>query len=209
MIKKSLKYLLVISANLAMLTILLAIWTDFIEVSFNSFLRPKEFLKIIGCSLLSLLVIRMSILYFRNYNFKIQKRILISVILTLTISSPLYVHYSQKIYENCFLHGAVRKQLDNKIKPAYALAHGIQGDNLTLEEYRELTRIHWFPQVQEESDSISFFYTYEMYLPDYSFNLSFKLPKNVEIDSVELIYGKIKVEAKGDFNLISYRENEF
>ena len=206
MIRKSIKYLVIVVINLIILTVLLAYWTDFVERTFNSMVRPIEFSKIIGFSLLSLILIRIAVGFFRKWRTPIKKRIQISTLLTILISSFLYFNYSKKIYENRILKGELRKELAMKIEPANGLAFGTKADNLTFEQYEEITRIKWFPKLQKNADSISYYYTYDGFLPDYSFSVSYSLPKNIEVDSTEFKYGKTYIDTIGNKKRISYSE---
>jgi hypothetical protein len=208
MIRKSIKYLVIVLINLIILTGLLAYWTDFVELTFNSWVRPIEFLKIIGFTLLSLIGIRIAIGLFRKRNIPIKKRIQISALITVLVSSFLYFDYSKNIYENRIQKRKLRKELVLKIEPANGLAFGTKADNLTFEQYQEITRIKWFPKLQKNADSISYYYTYDGFLPDYSFNVSYNLPKNIEIDSTEFKYGKIEIDTIGNKKRISYSEYE-
>lgn len=208
MIRKSTKYLVIVLINLIILSGLLACWTDFVELTFNSFVRPIEFLKIIGFTFLSLIGIRIAIGYFRKRNTSIKKRIQISTLITILVSSFLYFSYSKKIYENRIQKRELRNELAMKIKPANGLAYGTKADNLTYEEYQEIIKINWFPKLQMDADSISYYYTYDGFLPDYSFNVEYNLPKNIEIDSTEFKYGEIEVDTIGNKKRISYSEYE-
>ena len=208
MIRKSIKYLIIVLINLIILTGLLAYWTDFVELTFNSYVRPIEFLKIIGFTFLSLIGIRIAIGFFRKRNTSIKKRIQISALITILISSLLYFNYSKKVYENRIQKSDLRKELAMKIEPANGLAFGTKADNLTFEEYQEITKIKWFPKLQKNADSISYFYTYDGFLPDYSFNVSYNLPKNIEIDSTEFKYGEIEIDTIRNKKRISYSEYE-
>ncbi|CAL2075477.1 conserved protein of unknown function [Tenacibaculum sp. 190524A02b] len=204
--KKSIKYLIIILINLIILTGLLAYWTDFIELKFNNWVRPIEFLKILGVSLLSIIGIKIAIRFFRKLNTSIRNRIIISSLLTISISSFQYFNYSKKIYQNRILNGRLRNELAMKIKPANGLAYGTKADNLTYKEYELLAKIKWFPRLQKNADSISYYYTYDGFLPDYSFDVSYSLPNNIEIDSTEFKYGKIKIDTIGNKKRITYSE---
>ena len=208
MIRKSIKYLVIVLINLIILTGLLAYWTDFVELTFNTYVRPIEFLKIIGFTLLSLIGIRIAIGFFRKRNTQIKMRIQISALITILISSFLYFNYSKNIYKNRLQKNELRKELAMKIEPANGLAFGTKADNLTFDEYQEITTIKWFPKLQKNADSISYYYTYDGFLPDYSFEVSYSLPRNVEIDSTEFKYGKIKIDTIGIKKRISYSEYE-
>lgn len=206
MIKKSIKYLIIVLINLIILTGLLAYWTDFIELTFNDSIRPIEFFKIIGLTLLSLIGIRIAIGFFRKKNTPIKRRIQISTLITMVISSSLYFNYSKKIYENRIQKGELRKELALKIEPANYLAYGTKANNLTYSQYQEITRVKWFPKLQKNADSISYCYTYDGFLPDYIFNISYSLPINIEIDSTEFKYGNIYIDTIGNKKRVSYNE---
>jgi len=148
----------------------------------------------------------MAIEYFRKRNTSIKNRIRISTLMTILISSFLYFNYAKKVYENQIQNGELRKELAMKIEPANGLAFGTKADNLTFREYEEITKIKWFPKMQKSADSISYYYTYDGFLPDYSFNVSYSLPNTVEIDSTEFKYGEIKIDTIGNKKRISYSE---
>ena len=95
-----------------------------------------------------------------------------------------------------------------KIEPANRLVYGTKAYNLTFKEYELLTKIKQFPKLQKNVDSISYYYTYDGFLPDYSFNVSYNLPKNIEIDSTEFKYGKVKIDNIENKKRITYSENQ-
>ncbi len=212
MIRKSIKYLVIVLINLIILTGLLAYWTDFVELTFNSYVRPIEFLKIIGLTLLSLIGIRIAIGYFRKENTSVKKRIRISALITFLVSSFLYFNYSKKIYENRIQKNELRKELAIKIKPANGLPFGTKADNLTYNQYNEITKINWFPKLPKNADNISYYYTYDGFLPDYSFELSYDLPIDSSVDTMESIDGDFsksrRFEIVGRKKRVTYNEGE-
>ena len=205
---KSKKYLAIVFINLIILTGLLAYWTDFIELTFNNLVRPIEFLKIIGVSILSLIGIRVAIRFFRKNNTKIKNRIWISSLITFLISSFLYITYSSKIYQNQIKNRELRKELVKKIQASNGYPHGASANNLNFKEYQEISKVNWFPKLNKNSDSISFYYRYDGFLPDYSFGLSYSLPFDMEVDTTELKYGTIKIDTIGIVKRITYSEYE-
>ncbi|MCG2419763.1 hypothetical protein K8089_12080 [Aequorivita sp. F47161] len=188
------------------MTGLLVYWTDLVELTFNNWVRPIEFLKIIGFTLISLIGIRIAIGFFRKRNTAIKKRLQVSVLITILVSSFLYFNYSKKIYENRIQKSDLRKELAMKIEAANGLAFGTKADNLTFEQYQEITKLNWFPKLQKNADSISYYYTYDGILPDYSFTVSYNLPITIEIDSTEFKYGAIEIVTIGNKKRISYSE---
>jgi hypothetical protein len=205
-LRKSFKSFIITGINLGILTGLLAYWTDLVELSFNTFVRPIEFLKIIGFTFLSLIGIRIAIGIFRKQKFSINKKLRLSILLTLVISSFLYFNYLNKIYENRIENGKLRNSLASKIEPAEGLTFGTKANNLTYEEYVLITQINWFPELQKGADSISYYYTFDGFLPDYSFNISYSLLIDIEIDTTNLKYGAIEIDTIGNKKRIIYGE---
>lgn len=194
MIQKYVKYLVIVGINLLVLTGMLAYWTDSVELLLNEWVRPIEFLKIIGFSLLSLIAIRISVVFFRKKNLSLEKRIKYSVLLTLIISLYLHITYMGEIVQNRIVNRDLRISIKSKIKRSEGLAYGTMANNLSFEEYNEITNIMWFPKVQKEADSISYFYTYDGFLPDYDFFLSYSVKKGVKIDTSEFKYGECSID---------------
>lgn len=187
MLKKSLKYLTVVFVNFLILTFLLSIWTDDFELEYNHLVRPIEFLKIIGISILGLILLRVTTkIIHRKFDINSSRaKIKVSILLILFISSCFYVYYGIKIYKNRYLNKELRYGIMEKVEPVpYGLAYGSQAGNLTRREYLEISRLNWFPNLPKEADSISYSYDYDGFLPDYNFSLSYDLPKEIEVDTM-------------------------
>ncbi len=190
MLRKSLKYLLIVTVNLTVLTALLAFWTDKLELTFNDLVRPLEFLKILGFTALSLIGIRILVFYFRKKNIQVTRTKLKSaIVLTMLVSSYLYVDYSIKFVKNVIVNRQFRSAIANKIKPANGLANGTTAKNLTIKEYQFITGMNWFPKLPIEATNIMYNYQYDGFLPDYSFSLTYDLPKEMKVDSINYTNG--------------------
>ena len=191
MFKKSLKYLIVVTVNLVLLTIMLAIWTDKFEVEFNDVVRPIEFLKLIGISILGLIILASSVSFFRKYKINsVMKRIKISVILMLLFSLYFYVDYSIKIYTNRVSNGELRNEIMEKVSPIEnGLGFGTKASNLSIKEYSEITKVNWFKKIPNNAENIDYRYSYEGFLPDYSFSISYDLPKESQVDTLNFVDG--------------------
>ena len=183
--KKSIKYLIIVTINLIALTTLLAFWTDELELTFNDLVRPIEFLKILAFTVLSLVGMRLLVYYFRKKNIhNLTTKLKLATLLTFLISSYLYVDYSIKFVDNVIVNRQFRQQIADKIKPAKGLANGTTAENLTIEEYQEIARMNWFPKLPIEATNIMYSYQYDGFLPDYSFTLTYDLPKEMNVDSI-------------------------
>ncbi len=190
MLKKSFKYLIIATVNLIILTALLAFWTDKLELTYNNLVRPLEFLKILGFTGLSLIGMRILVFYFRKKNIQTTRTILKSaMILTILISSYLYVDYSIKFVKNVIINRQFRNEIAHKIKPANGLANGTTAANLTIKEYQEIAGINQFPKLPIEATNITYNYQYDGFLPDYSFSLTYDLPIEMKVDSIKYTNG--------------------
>ena len=211
--RQSLKYLLIVTVNLAILTGLLGLWTDELELMFNDFVRPIEFLKILGTTVLSLIGIRLLSFYFRRKNINSQKlKIKAATILTLLISSYLYANYTQKLIKNVIVNGELRKHVVEKIKPSKYLANGSMAKGLTINEYRQLARISQFQPLFSEAKNIEFDYEYDGFLPDYIFTLIYDVPRGTKVDSFNYTKGKFSkrqsFETLGQIKRVMYTEGQ-
>ncbi|MFY7732707.1 MAG: hypothetical protein ACOVSR_04435 [Bacteroidia bacterium] len=185
MLRKSFRYLLIATVNLTILTALLAFWTDELELKFNDLVRPLEFLKILGFTALALIGMGILIFYFRKKKIQATRTKLKSaIILTVLISSYLYVDYSIKFVKNVIINRQFRSEIADKIKPANGLANGTTAENLTIREYQEIAGMNWFPKLPIEATNIMYNYQYDGFLPDYSFSLTYDLPKEIKVDTI-------------------------
>jgi hypothetical protein len=181
----------VITINLVLLTIMLAIWTDKLELEFNDLVRPIEFLKLIGISILGLIILASSVSFFRKYKINsMKKRIKISVILMLVTSLYFYVDYSIKIYTNRVSNSELRNGIMEKVSPIEnGLGFGSKANNLNIKEYSEITKVNWFKKIPSIAENIDYRYSYEGFLPDYSFSISYDLPKESQVDTLNFVDG--------------------
>ena len=184
--KQVFKYLTIIALNQLILTGMLAFWTDSVELTYNDLVRPIEFLKILGISCISLIGIRILIGLLRKKNIhSIRKRVKYASILTLVISTYLYVDYSINIINNQFVDITLRKNIMDKVEPTNILANGTKADNLTIEEYDLIIKTNnWYPRISDNAYNIGYSYTYDGFLPDYSFTLTYDLPLNSDIEEI-------------------------
>lgn len=183
MFRKSLKYLAVVFINFMILWLLLLAWLDDFEFEFNKDAYFFETLKLIGLSVLFLLLLRILIFLFRYFKIN-SKKIFLSSCLVIVLSSSFYVDYSKRIYNNRFINKELRAQVIQKVKPYQGSWFGNIAENLTEKEYHEITKIKWFPTIPKNAENINYNYEYDCFLPDYSFSLSYDLPINAKVDTM-------------------------
>ncbi|WP_205319211.1 hypothetical protein [Runella rosea] len=172
------------------MTTLLAIWTDKLELTFNELVRPFEFLKILGFTILSLIGMRILVFYFQKKNIKATRtKLKLAMLLTLLISSYLYVDYSIKLVENVIVNRQFRNKIACKIKPSNGLANGTTAENLTIKEYQQIASMNWFPKLPIEATNIMYDYQYDGFLPDYFFSLTYDLPQEMKVDTINYTSG--------------------
>ena len=206
MIKKSIKYIAIAGVNIVILTILFAFGQDAIQTHFDKFYGIIGLLKIISFSFLGLLGIRTAVGYFRKRKMSIKVRIKYACIIMVVISSVLYIDFFQRIYENRIMNRELRMSLIEKIEPARGLAYGTKAHGLTLQEYKEITKLNWFPEIENEAYDISYFYTYDGFLPDFSFELSYSLPVYIDVEMEKFKYGKTVIDTTKNVKRINYSE---
>jgi uncharacterized integral membrane protein len=211
MIKKSYKYLLVAAINLIVLTVLLAFWTDDFELAFNTWVRPLEFLRILGFTLLSLIGMRLLIYYFRYKRIeRLASKLKLAAVFTFFISSYLYVGYSMKFINNALLNRQIRSKISYKTKPVKGPEKGMKADSLTNREYQVVATVTGFPTLPNEATNISYIYEYDGFLPDYSFTLTYYLPKKMKVDIIDYKNGDFSkyqtFEFSDDHKLVTYNE---
>ncbi|MEO8406192.1 MAG: hypothetical protein ABI480_16405 [Chitinophagaceae bacterium] len=210
MIRRSLKYLLIAFANTAILTLMLALWTDELELKLNRGVRFFEFLKIIGFTIAVLIGMRMLVSYFKNINAtRFRYKMRITILVTLLVSSYLYISYSYKVIKNVVVESNFRKQIADKIKTDDQLNKGA-GDSLSLKEYKETIKITKLPALPESATNISYEYYSEGFLPDYSLTLIYDMPLSATIESIDYKKGKFSKyqqwEIVGDKKRVTYSE---
>lgn len=189
---------------------MLALWTDKLEVFFHHLVRPIEFSKIIGLSILSFAGIRILIWFLNKNSFDgfMRKRLVYASILTFTISVFLYIDYSIKVYN--VLCNATRQSLLEKIEYSEFLAHGTKADSLNCDEYNILMSLGGFPDVPRTASNISYLYAYDGFLPDYTFQLSYEVPIETDIEELTFTKGRFSksqtVQLKDGIKLVTYEE---
>jgi hypothetical protein len=197
--------------NLIVLTILLALWTDRLELLFNDWVRPFEFLKIIGFSIASLIAMRIAVSFFRKRTITdIKTKIKIASFLTLLVSLYLYIDYSAKLIKNRIINGHLRSQIAAKIQSADG--NGTKANNLTIQEYQEISKLTWFPKLPKQATDINYSYQYDGFLPDYYFELTYNVPKEIKVDTLYFQQGDFTrsqtVDVLSDKLKVTYTEIE-
>ena len=183
--------MIIVFVNLLILTGMLAIWTDKLELEFNKSVRTTEFLKVIGISFLGLIIMANVISIFKKYKINsFKNRIGIYSILMLLISSYFYITYIKKIYKNRIVNGELRDVIMKKINPVEdGLGFGTKAEKLTGKEYAEITKTNWFKKLPKNAENIEYRYDYETFLNDYSFSVSYDLPKESKVDTLNYVNG--------------------
>ena len=210
-LKRSLKYIIVALINLTVLTILLALWTDRLELLFNDWVRPIEFLKIIGFTIASLIAIRIAVSFFRKRTITdVKTKIKITSFLTLLVSLYLYIDYSAKLINNRIINGHVRSLIAAKIQSTDG--NRTKANNLTIREYQEISKLTQFPELPKQATNINYSYQYDGFLPDYYFELTYNLPKETKVDTIYFQQGDFtrsqRVDVLNDKLKVTYTEIE-
>jgi hypothetical protein len=208
LLKQSFRYFLIAILNLTALTILLALWTDRLELIVNEGVRPFEFLKIIAFTIASLVVIRLAVFFFRKRTISdVKTKMKVASLLTLLTTSYLYFDYSGKLFNNRIINGLVREQAAAKLKSANG--NGIRADNLTIQEYQQVSK---FPKLPIQATNINYAFEYDGFLPDYYLEVKYSIPKQVKVDTMYFQQGEFTrsqiVDTTDDKLKVTYTESQ-
>ena len=80
---------------------------------------------------------------------------------------------------------------------------------MSFKEYQQVRNLIDLPSISNQSYDISYFFSYDGFLPDYILEVSYKLPKGVEVYNKKerSDSGKgLRVEEFEDYNLVRYSE---
>ena len=187
---------------------LLALWTDRLELLINDGVRIIEFLKILVFTTVSLIVMRIAVFFFRKRTISdVKTKMKVASFLTLLTSSYLYIDYSGKLFNNRVINGHVRKQAAAKIKSADG--NGTKADNLTIREYQQVSK---FPKLPNQATNISYAFEYDGFLPDYYLQVTYNVPKEVKVDTLYFQQGEFTrsqtVDTLGDNLKVTYTESQ-
>ncbi len=189
---RSLKYLLIVFANLIILSVLIVLWADPLQIRISQWQVAKGVLYILTVTFLSMIGIRILVAIFRRRHIEIRKRIRISVIFTLLISSWLYFGYSIKAINNRIIYRNARSLALLKIRENNIPgSSGFYAQNLTWDEYQQIAKIKGFKKVPKDASDIHISYTISGMQGDYQFDLEYHLPVGSKVDEIEYIVGDI------------------
>ena len=211
MLKKSLKYLAVAVINFLFLFLLLFSWVDALEVIFDSVKLIIELFKLIGMTLLGILVLGIASFIFRKLKItSVKRKIALSFLILILMNSLIYVDYGKKVYYNKFVNKELRSSVAKKVESKTTGWKGTTGKQLTIREYQEILKVTNFPEIPEESENISYDYEWEGFLPDYSFDLVYHLPLDYKIDTMQYKSGTFSknrtVEIVGNKKRVTHTE---
>lgn len=178
---------------------------DGLELALNPALILVEPLKIIAILIVSLIAIRLLIGWMNKRAIidLAMNKLKYSVLLTLALSTYFYLDYSLKVYDRFF--DERRDSLLAKIEEAKLLAQGVKAEDVTPEEYVLLTEITgWFPQLPTGAKNISFIYTYDGFLPDYAFQLTYEVPLDQAVETID--YKNRSFDKSRSFEIIDNRK---
>ena len=124
----------------------------------------------------------------------------------------MYVDYSIKFVKNVIVNRQFRNEIADKIKPATGLTNGTTAENLTIKEYQEIANMKCFPKLPIEATNIMYNYQYDDFLPDYSFSLTYDLPKEMKVDTINYKSGDFSkyqtFEIVDNKKRVTYNEGE-
>lgn len=214
--KKIHKYITTILVNFAVLLGLLRLWIDPLELALSPGVFFNEIFKIIGFSILSLIGLRILVIFFRKRNIQsVKQKIKYATLLTVVICSYLYIGYAVKIINNRFLNNKLRTELlDKTVIQRFNRFYNTFGKNLNIKEYRQIARILKLPKLQSDAKNIGYVCSKSGSLGyEYSISVTYNLPLGTEIEEVNYKkddFVRIQsVDEHSNYLQVKYEENWF
>lgn len=184
MLNRNPKYFIVIIVNVILLSILLLLWTDKLEITINDGVRFWEVLQILWVNFLALFSINIVFYVFKRTILQIGvSRVIITVLITFLFSSNLYFKYVNSFIKNRFDNIVIRKSLAMKIAKLDRNFNGNKGVGLNIVEYNFIKRS--LPNVNLPSQALNINYAFQPveFNGDYLFSLVYDIPKTTPIDT--------------------------
>ena len=186
-ILKLLKYILIALLNTILLFYLMSYSFDDLAYIFDSHI--SDILNILLVTMLSIIGMRILVAYFRKKEIEsVRTKIIASIVLTLLVSSFLYVNFSYHLVHNKILNRTFRCTLNRKLKPVMEGAHGeLTKINCVLnsKEYQEISNSGVLPKLPIEATNIKLAYEHFNFLGDFSLHVIYDVPLNVEVKTIE------------------------
>jgi hypothetical protein len=138
-------------------------------------------LYVMGLTVLTFIVVRM---IKRRYNGHrdFSKIVLLAV---LVLSGYHYVTYFWRSLSH-LTHQEIRKSIAQKVVPTDFIGYGYTITDLRRDEYDYLSsHNNMFHKLPKNADYISCYYWYEGFLPDYTFELKYRVPLNEPIEEFD------------------------
>jgi hypothetical protein len=213
-IRKSFKYLGILSANLINLTMFLALRNDLLYVKVNPRGNFWGFVTILGISFLAFFLCSMVVLVLLNRKWSnSSQRVFVAIAITLITSGILYMPYCSGAFLNRLIYFKTRQAALDKFTNERHLAFGFCAENLTRNEYDQVKQSAGLPFIYAAADSISVCYSWDGFLPDYIMWISYSVPVTEKVWEYEIRHGdwskSQKVTLKGGIKEVHYSEDEF
>jgi len=212
-ILRKLAYLLVIT-DISFFNFLLwkATKGDCLENKILDFLGLQDFIILIGLTFLSLIFVYFILNYcieIRKIENTIKKKLRITAIVVFILFSYKTAQFSYRLITIDYENIKFREEICEKIKPQ--IMEGSRAENLTFKEYNEICKISgWFISISPSATNISYSYSNDGFLPDYKFELKYRVPVNVDIELIDKTNGqfgqKQSFEVIGNYKIVEYYE---
>jgi len=156
-------------------------------------------------------IVRWVIKYFKFVPITTKSKLILGTIVALLIFGNTTIFNLKNIFSRILNSKYERMILCDKIRGANYMAYGTTAEKLTFDEYSQIRNLIYLPSISNKSYDISYLYSYDGFLPDYTLQVSYKLPKEIEIKvyNEEEIYdfgeGQT-IEEFETYNLVHYSE---
>ena len=212
--KKSIKYILVVLTFIILNFLFWKIGDDCLSNKINDKSNESVLTNLIFIGVFTLIMIGIArwIIGFLKFVPKTRKsKLTLGIIIALIIFGNTTVFNIKNIASRILSDKNERTILCEKIKDANYLAYGTTAEELTIKEYNQIRNLIYLPSISDKSYDISYLYSYDGFLPDYTLQISYKLPKEIKVE----VYNKEegydfgegrRIEEFDNYNLVHYSE---
>lgn len=209
-------YYLVVVLNFAILFFLLKTWTEgCFYKDLDTWCQGIELLKILGmsfCLLFGKSWIPILIKSYQIFKSDTKNRFFYSILICLMVTSIKYYHYLSMIKETNYDKYELRNRICSKLEfdnDPVMFRWKSEGRNLTIQEYKELGKIIYLPNIPDESKHIN--YEHSEGPPDYGIKIEYTLSLESQIEEFEIngergLRKKQKVRLNGESKIVIYEE---
>lgn len=180
--KKSIKYILIVTTIIILNFLFWKFGGDCLSNKLNDKSNQSVISSLFFIGVFALIIIgiiRWIINYIKFVPKTSKSKLILGTLVSLVIFGNTKIINLKNIVSRIVNSKNERLILCDKIRDANFLAYGTTAEKLTFDEYSQISNLIFSPSISEKSYDISYLYSYDGFLSDYTLEVSYKLPKEI------------------------------